>query len=448
MAINRRSFIKTGFAGAVGLSILPSLQSCTYLKRLKPGVNDTIRFGVIGLGRRTVNLVNGFHQIPGVKIVAGCDVYGIKRRRFEKQVKEHQQEKNQRIEADTYEDYKDILLRRDIDAVIISTPDHWHALQTIDACRAGKDIYLEKPLTFTIKEGIRVVEAVRNNNVILGVGSQQRSDPVFQYAVKTVQDGRLGKVNRIQAWVGDPPIPYDLPREPVPDVLNWDKWLGPAPYVHFNNDLNPPISLDPPMSEQLWGAWRWYKELGGGFLTDWGSHHFDIAQWAVGKENSGPVEIIPAGYNGHEYITFLYEDGLEMVNQPYNDEKERGIKFWGEDGWLEVSRSHFSALDDSLQPPEEEEDPDAPYEARWEHLVDFIDAVRSRREPVAPVEAGHRSCTVGTLGNIATWVKRPVRWDPVNERFVNDPEAEKYFHREYRNGYALPSPLVADSIDS
>ncbi len=428
---SRRNFIKTSFAGAMGLTLFPAIKGC------KPGVHDTIRLGFIGLGRQAVHLVNGFHEIPGIKVVAGCDVYGVKRERFKLQVKKLQEEQNQRVEVDTFLDYKDILLRKDIDAVVISTPDHWHAMQTLDACRAGKDIYLEKPLTFTIKEGIRVVEEVRKSNVILAVGSQQRSDTNFQHAVKMVQDGRLGKLSRIHAWVGDPPKPYDLPEEPIPHDLDWDMWLGPGPYVHYNHELNPPITLDPPVNEQLWGAWRWYKELGGGFLTDWGTHHFDIAQWAIGKDRSGPVRIIPAGYQGYEYITFVYEDGLEMANQPYNEWNSRGIKFWGENGWLEVSRQNYNASDEQFLPPEPDESDEVPYERGIAHISNFVESLRSRRDPIAPVEVGHRSCTVGTLGNIASFLKRPVDWDPVNERFVNDPEAETYFHREYRKGYVL-----------
>ena len=429
---SRRDFLKTGFAGAMGLALFPAIKSC------KPGVHDTIRFGFIGLGRQAVHLVNGFHRIPGVKVVAGCDVYGVKRERFRMQVARLQEALDQRVEVDTYLDYKDILLRKDIDAVVIATPDHWHALQAIDACKAGKDIYLEKPLSFTIKEGIRIVEEVRKNNLILGVGSQQRSDPNFQHAVNLVRDGRLGKINRIQAWVGDPPTPYDLPEETVPADLDWDRWLGPSPYVHYNHELNPPISLNPPKDEQLWGAWRWYKELGGGFLTDWGTHHFDIAQWAIGKDRSGPVKAIPAGYGGYEYITFVYENGLEMANQPYDEGKSRGIKFWGDDGWIEISRGNYNASDRQLLPPEPgQENGEVPYERGIAHIENYIASLRSRTDPIAPVEVGHRSCTVGTLGNIATFLNRPVDWDPVAERFVNDPEAEKYFHRDYRSGYVL-----------
>ncbi len=428
----RRRFIKTSFIGAAGLSALPLLKACSV------DVNDTVRLGFVGLGQQTRFLVNGFHTIPGVKIVAGCDVYGIKRQRFEHMVKSHQEEAGESIEAKTYENYQDLLARDDIDAVIICTPDHWHALQTIDACRAGKDIYLEKPLTFTIKEGIKVVEAVRNNNLILATGSQQRSDHNFQHAVNLVREGKLGNLNRISAYVGPPPKPYDLPEETVPADLNWDKWLGPNPYVHYNSRLNPKISLDPVQNETFWAEWRYYKEVGGGFLCDWGAHNFDIGQWALDKDNSGPVEIIPGGYEEHKHITFVYDNGIKMVNEPFDEEEHFGVKFWGEDAWIEVKRGFFYASDESLMPRAvDDQDTEVPYETATPHLVDFIRAVRERKDPIANVETGHRTASLGILGNIATDLKRPLRWDPANEQFVNDPEASRFLHREYREGYSL-----------
>jgi predicted dehydrogenase len=235
--LSRRRFIQTGVTGIIGLSVLPSIMG------FKPGANDTLRLGFIGLGQQARNLTHGFHKIPGVKIVAGCDVYGVKRLRFEKMVKAHQTELKQTVEVTTYENYEDLLARADIDAVVIATPDNWHAIQTVAACRAGKDIYLEKPVTFTIDEGIAIVKAVRQNNIILAVGSQQRSDLRFQHAVNLVRTGKLGTLKKINAWVGPPPTPYDLPEEKIPADLNWEKWLGPMPHVHFNAKLNPPISL-------------------------------------------------------------------------------------------------------------------------------------------------------------------------------------------------------------
>ncbi len=434
--VTRRKFIQTSLIGAAGLSMFPLMKGCA------PPPNDVIRIGFVGLGRQAISLMNGFHQDPGVKIVAGADVYGRKRERFEMLVSQHQEEAEQPVEIATTEDYEDLLANDDIDVVVIVTPDHWHALQTIEACRAGKDIYLEKPVTFTIREGIEVIDAVRSNNIILGVGSQQRSDPYFQHAVQLVQNGRLGDLRKVNAWVGPPPTAYDLEEEDVPADLNWDKWLGPNPFVHYNNELNPPISLDPRQDEEFWGGWRWYKETGGGFMTDWGAHNFDIAQWALGKDDSGPVEIIPAGHNGNDYVNFVYDDGLVMANEPFTEDENFGLRFEGEDAWIEVHRGIFRASEDELMPPEtespnEEENDNEEYETASPHLANFLSSVRNRRDPIAPIEVGHRSNSVGVLGNIATFVDRPVRWNPEEQRFVDDPEADEYLHREYRNGYSL-----------
>jgi predicted dehydrogenase len=430
--LSRRKFIQTGIAGAIGLSVLPMLKGC------KVGVNDTIRLGFIGLGQQTVHLVNGFHKIPGVKIVAGCDVYGIKSQRFELMVTRHQQKLNETVDVTLYEDYQDLLSRQDIDAVVIATPDHWHAIQTLDACRAGKDIYLEKPVTFTINEGKAIVKAVRDNSLVLAVGSQQRSDLRFQHACNLVRDGKLGTLRKINAWVGPPPTPYDLPEEVVPADLNWEKWLGPMPYIHYNSKLNPPISIDPVENEKFWANWRYFKETGGGFLTDWGAHNFDIAQWALDMDNGGPVEIIPAGVNGSEYINFIYENGIVVANEPFTEDKNFGVKFWSDDAWIEVSRSHYTASDESLMPVvEEPKEGDLPYETGTAHLSNFIDCLKSRKDPIAPVNAGHRSGSLGILGNIATDLQRPLKWDPVKELFVADAEADAMLGRTYREGYSL-----------
>jgi predicted dehydrogenase len=430
--LSRRSFIRTTATGLAGLSVLPLLKGC------KVGASDTIRLGFIGLGQQTVYLVNGFQNIAGVKIVAGCDVYGVKRQRFENMVKSYQESTEQSVEVTLYENYQDLLAREDVDAVIIATPDHWHAIMTLDAVRAGKDIYLEKPVTFTIEEGKAIVKAVRDNNLVLAVGSQQRSDLRFQHAVNLVRDGKLGTLRKINAWVGPPPTPYDLPEEQVPADLNWDKWLGPIPFIHYNSRLNPPISLDPPQNETFWANWRYYRETGGGFLTDWGAHNFDIAQWALNKDNGGPVQIIPAGMEGSDYIRFVYENGVVVANEPFTEDRGFGVKFWSDDAWIEVSRGHYAASDDSLLPPVEEEvDGTVPYETSTAHYTNFIDCLRSRKDPIAPVNAGHRSGSLGILGNIATDLQRPLNWDPVNERFVDDSVADTFLHREYRPGYSL-----------
>ncbi len=429
---SRRRFIKHTFMGAAGLAAMPLLQS------FKPGANDTIRFGIIGLGQQAMNLMMGFARISGIEIVAGADVYGVKRDRFTQRMNKFYQDKGLSVEVKTYKNYQEILDRKDIDAVVIATPDHWHALMAIDACKAGKDIYLEKPITFTIKEGLAVVKAVRENNVILGVGSQQRSDHNFQHAVKMVQESALGDLKNIDAFVGPAPAPYNLPEEPIPADLDWNQWTGPNQYVHYNSKLNPPVTIDPPTNEEYWAQWRYFKETGGGFTCDWGAHNFDIGQWALGMDRSGPVEIIPAGFIETEYLTYVYENGVTMSNKPWDEEKTRGIKFYGSDGWIEVSRGRYAASDDSLLPAGyNDKNKGLKYESGTSHLDNFVESVRARKEPIANVETGQRTCTTCILGNIATELGRPVKWDPTAQYFVNDPEAEKYFHRDYRVGYKL-----------
>lgn len=431
---SRRQFINLTIGSAAGLALMPNLTSCKSV----PADTD-IRLGFIGLGRQSMFLLNGFMQVQGVKVVAGCDVYGIKRTRFEKRVSEFYAKAGKDVAVKTYEKFEKLLKRKDINAVVIAVPDHSHARIAIAACRAGKDVYLEKPMTFTIKEGQELRKVVRENGRILGIGSQQRSSPEFQHAVKLVQDGALGKITKVNAYVGAPPKPYNLPAEPVPADLNWDLWLGSLPMpIHFNNELNPPISLDPPVDEKIWGGWRWYKEMGGGFTTDWGAHMFDIAQWGLGMDKSGPVEISPIG-DGTEFISWKYANGVIMTSEPFDEKLTKGVKFWGENGWIEVSRGYFNASDPKFNPPATATASDGPYETRIPHQVNFIEAVKSRKDPVVPVEIGHSSCTVCTLGNIACELKRTIKWNPETETFVDDADgaATKLMHYEYRTGYKL-----------
>ena len=424
----------TAALGTAGVVILPHLASSCK----SAAVSTDTRLGFIGLGQQSMFLLNGFLQIQGVQVLAGCDVYGIKRKRFEKRVSDFYTKAGKQVKVDTYEKFEDIIARTDIDAVVIAVPDHSHARIAIAACKAGKDVYLEKPMTFTIKEGQELRKAVRDNNRILGVGSQQRSDPGFQHAVNLVQTGALGAITKVHAYVGAPPRPYDLPEEPVPADLNWDLWLGslPVPY-HYNHELNPPITLDPPQDETIWGAWRWYKGMGGGFTTDWGAHMFDIAQWGLGMDRSGPVEISPIG-DGTEFMTFKYASGIVMTSEPFDEKLTKGVKFIGEKGWIEVSRGYFNASDTQWIPAASPE-VEGPYETRIPHQVNFIESVKLRKDPVVPVEIGHSSCTVCTLGNIACELGRTIKWDPATETFVDDADgaATKLMHYEYREGYKL-----------
>jgi len=431
---SRRKFLDLGLLGAAGMTVLPQIGMA------RPANNDimaqagTLRLGFIGLGRQAMGILGGFLPMQGIEVVACSDVYGVKRERFLNTIQEHYKKNRQNVKAEGYENYKDLLAREDIDAVVIATPDHWHALNAIDACKAKKDIYLEKPLTFTIREGQELVKAVRSNNIVLAVGSMQRSYDNFQHAVKMVHKGRIGRIEKVYASVGGPPKPFDLPKEAIPQDLNWDLWLGPLKAdIHFHNDLNPPISLDPPEREKVWGAWRWYTETGGGYTTDWGAHMFDIAQWAIGMDRRGPIEIIPAGYKDTEYLTFKYDNGVVMTEQPYDEKGSKGCKFFGSDGWIEVSRGQYNASDPSLFPEEKEESGGR----NVAHYVDFIESVRRRKDPIASVEIGHSTCVTCILGNIAYELMRHLKWNPDTETFLGDRQAARLLHREYRERYSL-----------
>jgi predicted dehydrogenase len=442
---SRRRFLGSAALGMAGMVVIPNLTtSCKGKTKAKlkaeAGVEDEITLGFIGMGQQSMFLLSGFLQVPGIKVIAGCDVYGIKRKRFEKRVTGYYAKAGKEAKVDTYEKYQDLLARQDIDAVVIAVPDHSHAMIAIAACKAGKDVYLEKPMTFTIKEGQELKKAVREYGKVLAVGSQQRSDAGFQHAVNLVQTGALGKISKVNAYVGAPPTPYNLPEEPLPADLNWDLWLGPlTANIHFNNQLDPPISLDPEKDEEIWGAWRWYKETGGGFTTDWGAHMFDIAQWGLGMDKSGPVEISPIG-DGTEFITWKYANGVVMTSEPYDDKLTKGVKFWGENGWIEVARGYFNASDPKFNPPASAASTDdGPYETRIPHQINFIECVRSRQDPVASVDIGHSSATVCNLGNIACELKRTIKWNPETETFIDDVDgaATKLLQYEYRSPWKL-----------
>jgi predicted dehydrogenase len=430
---SRRKFLGASALGVAGLAVLPSLTGFA-----ANAAEKEITLGFIGLGQQANFLLNGFLQIPGVNVVAGCDVYGIKRRRFQKKVDASNAAAGKKLKVETCEKYGDILKRKDINAVVIAIPDHSHAYIAIAALKAGKDVYLEKPMTFTIKEGQELRKVVRETGRIFGLGSQQRSDPNFQHAVNLVQTGALGKITKVNAYVGAPPKPYTLPEEPIPADLNWDLWLGPLPAtIHYNKELNPPISVDPDENEKFWGGWRWYKEMGGGFTTDWGAHMFDIAQWGLGMDRNGPVEISPIG-DGSEYISWTYANGIVMTSEPFDEKKTKGVKFIGENGWIEVSRGYFKGSDPKFD-SKEKVTSDGPYETKIPHQINFIESVRAHKDPTVPVEIGHSSCTVCTLGNIACDLKRTIKWDPKTEKFVGDTDgaATKKLHYQYRAGWKL-----------
>ncbi len=438
--LSRRDFLRKSALGIAGLTILPNWILAG--KGIPP--SDRVVVGFIGLGQQGVHDFWSFSQCPGVQVVAGCDVDSIKTLRFKKRVESWQASKNMPVRCDSYESYEEMLNRKDIDAVSIATPDHWHALNSIHACMAGKDVYCQKPLAYTITEGLAIQEAVRTNRRVLQVGSQQRSGKEFVAAIKMVQSGTIGHIEKIYAKVGEPPRPFDLPAEQVPNNLNFNLWLGPLsdPKVHYNSKLCPQISLDPEQNENFWAEWRWFRETGNGYTGDWGAHMFDIAQAAIGMDGSGPVEYIPKGYLGTEYTTMKYANGIVMTEQPYRDgENGQGIQFIGDKGWIKVARGYIEASDpNTLKDIQNKEVKAGEYEVSSPHMQNFIDCVRSRRKPRASVEIGCSTNTLCCLANIATELGRPVKWDPATLTFNNDAEAENnhLYWYEYRKPYTLP----------
>ena len=439
--MSRRSFLKLSALGLAELTILPSWKTPDG-KKIAP--SDRVVLGFVGLGQQGCSDFYSFSSCPGVQVAACCDVDSLKRERFRRRVAAWQKEQGQNERCDMYEFYEDLLERRDIDAIEIATPDHWHALVAIHACQAGKDVYCQKPLAYTITEGLAVQTAVRANNRILQMGSQQRSSQEFQQAIALVRSGAIGHIDKIYVRVGDPPTPLNLPEMPVPSNLNFNLWLGPLndPKIHYHPDLCPPISLEPEQNEKLWGAWRWYQETGNGFPADWGAHMYDIAQAAIGMDGLGPVEFIPQGYNGAKYATMKYANGIVMTEQPFNekDPEDKGIKFIGDKGWLKVKRGYIECSDPKLLKKHEEKIEAGQYEVSSPHMQNFIDAVRAHVDPIAPVEYGASTNTLCCLFNIARELNRPVKWNPALLSFEGDKEAaaHRLYWYEYRRPYKLP----------
>ena len=434
--MTRREFLGFSALGLAGLTILPSWS----INGVRIAPSDRVVIGFVGLGQQGLSDFTSFSTCPGVQVAAGCDVDSLKRERFKRRVEAWQKSQNVAPRCDQYEFYEDLLERKDIDVIEVATPDHWHALVAIHACQSGKDVYCQKPLAYTITEGWAIVRAVRENKRVLQVGSQQRSSKEFQDAIALVRAGKIGHIEKIYARVGDPPKPFNLPEMPVPGNLNFNQWMGPLndPKIHYHPDMCPPID-NPEMEEKgPWAVWRNYRETGNGYTGDWGAHHYDITQAALGMDGSGPVEYIPAGYNGTKYCTMKYADGIVVTEQVIenfrkDNPNELGIKFIGTKGWLKVARGYIECSDPSLVK-------DTPMGAEVSHMQNFVNCIRSRRNPIAPVEVGCSTNIMCCLNNIAHELGRPVKWDPATLSFGDDEEAANHrlYYYKYRNPYTLP----------
>ncbi len=437
--VSRRTFVAAAGVAVAAPYIIPA---SALGKEGVAAPSERIVLGVIGTGGQARGLTGNAIQQPDVQVVALCDVNAKTVAEAKGQVDEFYGNQD----CWTCRDFRELNAREDIDAVIIGTPDHWHALTSIDAARHGKDIYCEKPLTWSLGEGQAVVKAVRENKRILQVGSMQRSDTRFKRACEIVRNGYLGKVTHINVSLpdfGNHVWVDEFPK--APDFLDWEFYVGPATWTPFH-----PKRYD-------WD-WRWWMAFGGGQMTDWIGHHADIAHMAMDWDNTGPRVITgvrwdmlnernnlydaPARY----HFECEYKGGVTMTVANASDMPEEfkraagdrlGTQFIAKNGaWLYVDRGEFRTSRDELQKLTFR-DNDFRFRPERNHVRDFLNCVKSREEPSAPVHAGHRSASVGHLGKIACELGATLRWDPKTETFPKEPSLNALLTREYRGEWSL-----------
>ena len=458
-SISRRSLLKTGIGAAVAISF-PSIVPHSVLGQFAP--SKRINVGAIGAGR-----ISRGHDMPGIlqydraRIVAVCDLDAHRVEEGKQLVNGYYAKKTGKPHDGVagYANYHDLLADKDIDAVVISTPDHWHALIAIDAVRAGKDVYLQKPASLTIAEGRAMSDAVQATGRILQIGSQQRSSIQFRYAAELVRNGRIGDLERVEIGLPGDPAGGDRTPMPVPDGFNYEMWLGSTPWVEYTVDrVHPQKGYDRP-------GWLRCRQFGAGMITGWGAHHVDSAHWGMNTEFTGPVEIW-----GHAEFP---DHGLWDVHGPFKTEAlyapndvsakgvrmsvsgdyTNGIKYYGSKGWIFVSRGNeqvtasdpVAKLHDATalasSDPKIVESVIGPdeihlYESKEQH-GNWLDCIISRATPISPAEMGHRTCSTCLLHDLAMVLKRKLYWDPVKERFHNDDQANRMIARPQRAPYML-----------
>ncbi|MEN8202588.1 MAG: Gfo/Idh/MocA family oxidoreductase [Bacteroidota bacterium] len=425
--MKRREFItKSALAGGA-ITILPGhlLGGSGFLSS-----NERINLGFIGVGKQSIGLMRSIAGCPETMVLAACDVDQLKLSRFKNEAEKANAEKlnGGTQEVDSYENYRELLERKDIDAVVIVAPDHWHAMMAVDAAKAGKDIYCEKPMALTVDEGRAMVNATRKYNRVFQTGNMQRSWRNFRHACEMVFNGYIGEIKEVNVSVGDPVRACELTAQPVPDYLNWDLWVGPSMFRGYNKELSPPIEYEG------WPNWRAYRDFGGGMITDWGAHMFDIGQWALGMDKSGPVEFVPPENREKRGLKMIYASGIEMKHVDWGE--ENAVQFIGSEGKIEVSRSFYRSDIEGLTELELKEN-DTPLYRSENHYQDWVDAIKNRTRPVSDVETGHRTASVCNIANMAYDLERPLKWSPSHEQFIDDDDANRMLIRPFRGSWNL-----------
>ncbi|NQT38409.1 MAG: Gfo/Idh/MocA family oxidoreductase [Planctomycetes bacterium] len=403
----RRHFLKTA---AVVAGAPYVITSAALGNQDQPAASERITMAGIGMGGRGRGDMNGFMGHKEVQFIAVCDVKKAHREGAKVQV----DKRYGNSDCDTYVDFRDVVARDDIDAVLIGTPDHWHALIGVAACKSGKDVFCEKPLSLTIKEGRAMVQAARRYGRVFSSGSQRVLGDYGNEARK-VQSGEKGQIHEVFCDPGGPPLPCNLPGGPAPDDVDWDMWLGPAPWAPYN-------------AYRCGGAYglggkgfrTWY-DYSGGMMTDWGGHKFGGAMFALGLDHTGPTEIIPPDGKDVQHLTYKFECGIVMYRT-------------GGGPSYKAAEGNVPGL--TWQPPTELLE--RGYQGNGGLPGDFLHCVKTRDKPFRDVEYGHRVATVCHLGNIAYELKRPLKWDPVKEEFPGDEEANRMTWRPMREPWCLP----------
>ncbi|MEY2761684.1 MAG: hypothetical protein RLZZ96_1584 [Bacteroidota bacterium] len=451
--MKRRKFINNLALGAVGTLGFPTIVPAHVLSG-KDAPSNKINIGQIGCGR-----IARTHDLPGTwkhekaRIMAVCDLDRHRTEETKQLVEEFYTKKTGQanyIDVKMYDDYREMLLNKDIDAVMISTPDFWHAQPAMEAALAGKDIYLQKPTSLTIHEGRQLANVIKKTGRILQVGTQQRSTSQFRIAAELVRNGRIGKLHTVKIGLpGDPSGP-PAPAMPVPKGFNFDMWLGSTPEMAYTEiAVHPQKGYDRP-------GWLRMEQFGAGMITGWGQHHFDSAAWGMDTEYTGPISVeavaeFPKSGLWNVHGDFMskaeYANGITMYT---SGGYQNGIRYEGTEGWIFVSRGDYAVT--SSDPTSkvrakalDASDPKILQSVIGEnelHLYNspdqhgnWLECIETRKEPISPIEIGHRACTVCLITHVAMKIPRKLQWDPKKEQFVNDAEANTWLRRAQRAPY-------------
>ena len=430
--ITRRTFLQHSAAVSAAAIALPNLLPSRARGQGAPSRKITL--GFIGVGNIAQNHLDTLLHFDDAKILAVCDVDRAHREAAMTKVNARYENKD----CKGYNDFREMVARPDIDAIMVCTPDHWHALAAIESMRRGKDVYVEKPLTLTIREGRELVAAARRHRRIAQTGTQQRSSKRFHDTAEFIRNGGLGKLTHIEILIpaNNKYTGASWKPEPVPAGLDWDLWLGPAPWSPFNR-------------QACHYNFRFNLDYAAGQVTNWGVHYIDIAQWALGMDESGPVEVSGKGefptsglFTTATKVDFTcrYATGVTLhCHTRYDGVGDGNVRFFGERGWVDVSRSTSKASDPALLKEITAQSGRGAVKlaVSTNHHDNFLQAIRARTQPVSDVEFGHRTTTVCNLGNIAMQLGRTLKWDPVREVFPDDPMANRMRDRSMRAPWSL-----------